>query len=68
MTKPIQERLNLLKVVGAQLTNKTHFYCEKLVPHGSAAYEPIQEAEQCLQNTLQKHNGCSRHLAWMIVE
>ena len=25
-----QERLNLLKVVGAQLTNKTHFYCEKL--------------------------------------
>jgi len=25
-----QERLNSLKVVGAQLTNKTHFYCEKL--------------------------------------
>ena len=26
----VQEQLNLLKVVGAQLTNKTHFYCEKL--------------------------------------
>ena len=26
----LQERLNLLKVVEAQLTNKTHFYCEKL--------------------------------------
>ena len=26
----IQGQLNLLKVVGAQLTNKTHFYCEKL--------------------------------------
>ena len=25
-----QGRLNSLKVVGAQLTNKTHFYCEKL--------------------------------------
>ena len=26
----VQGRLNLLKVVGAQLTNKTHFNCEKL--------------------------------------
>jgi len=26
----MQGRLNSLKVVGAQLTNKTHFYCEKL--------------------------------------
>jgi len=25
-----QEQLNSLKVVGAQLTNKTHFYYEKL--------------------------------------
>jgi len=25
-----QGQLNSLKVVGAQLTNKTHFYCEKL--------------------------------------
>ena len=25
-----QGRLNSFKVVGAQLTNKTHFYCEKL--------------------------------------
>ena len=48
-----QGRLNSLKVVGAQLINKTHFYCEKLnsyehlqtlwgqvppVPPGSAAY------------------------------
>ena len=28
---PYQEWLNSLKVVGAQLTNKTHFYCEKLI-------------------------------------
>ena len=49
----IQGRLNSLKVVGAQLTNKTHFYYEKLnsyehlkilwgqvlpVPPGSATY------------------------------
>ena len=50
----MQGRLNSLKVVGAQLTNKTHFYCEKLnsyehlqilwrqvppVPPGSYAYD-----------------------------
>ena len=49
-----QGQLNSLKVVGAQLTNKTHFYCEKLnsyehlqilwgqmppVPPGFAAYD-----------------------------
>ena len=33
----IQGRLNSLKVVGAQLTNKTHFYCEKL-----NSYERLQ--------------------------
>ena len=33
----MQERLNSLKVVGAQLTNKTHFYCEKL-----NSYEHLQ--------------------------
>ena len=32
-----QGRLNSLKVVGAQLTNKTHFYCEKL-----NSYEHLQ--------------------------
>ena len=52
----IQGRLNSVKVVGAQLTSKTHFYCEKLnsyehlqilwgqvppVPPGSAAYDQI---------------------------
>ena len=30
-------QLNLFKVVGAQLTNKTHFYCEKL-----NSYEHLQ--------------------------
>ena len=49
----LQGQLNSLKVVGAQLTNKTHFYCKKLnsyehlqilwgqvppVPPGSATY------------------------------
>ena len=34
---PIQGRLNSLKVVGAQLTNKTHFYCAKL-----NSYEHLQ--------------------------
>ena len=32
-----QGRLNSLKVVGTQLTNKTHFYCEKL-----NSYEHLQ--------------------------
>jgi len=30
----VQGQLNSLKVVGAQLTNKTHFYCEKLNSYG----------------------------------
>ena len=33
----LQGRLNLLKVVGAQLTNKTHFYYKKL-----NSYEHLQ--------------------------
>ena len=33
----IHRQLNSLKVVGAQLTNKTHFYCEKL-----SSYEHLQ--------------------------
>ena len=35
--KDFDVRLNVLKVVGAQLTNKTYFYCKKLT-----SYEHLQ--------------------------
>ena len=60
---PSQGRLNSLKIVGAQLTKKTHFYCEKLnsyehlqilwgqvhpVPPSSATYFPSYMLTICV--------------------